>query len=172
MSYEPYEFREGGRIKRRREKTAKIQGRKQRMTLTTQLATAKLDNIATIGDYLIENQGNLTKVALALDVPRHLLDAKIKRTPSLQQIMKNFDAMSVDAAREAIDALVEQRNVTAVTFVLKTLGGGKYNEKVTVEHELGANTTAGIIAAMKKAEADGGLQEDDGDFITLEDEDD
>jgi len=168
---ERYEYREGGRIKRRREKTAAIVNHYHGLALTQELATARLENITTIGDFLIQHNGNLTTTAIALDVPRHLLDAKIKRTPSLQQIMKDLDARSVDMARQAIDELVQQRNVTAVTFVLRTLGRDKFSEKVTVEHELGPNTTAGIIAAMKQAEAEGDdYLEIDG--TVLEDEDD
>lgn len=100
------------------------------------------------------SEGNLTKAAEILNVKRAFLKRKIDATPSLTKALNDVIEMKLDVAEDVLMQQTRLGNVTATTFMLRTLGKQRgYTEKSTVEHELSDKhrTSAGLIDAMRKA---------------------
>lgn len=98
-------------------------------------------------------RGSITEAAELLEVERPILSRKVRSTPSLEKVMQDIREEKIDAAEKALDELVLEKNPTAVTFTLRTIGKERgYTEKSTIEHEMGENSrsAAALIAAMRK----------------------
>lgn len=98
-------------------------------------------------------RGSISDAAELLKLERPILARKVQATPSLEKVMRDIREQKLDDAEKALDALVLEKNPTAVTFMLKTLGRDRgYSDKTTIEHEMGegAKSAAALIAAMRK----------------------
>ena len=110
----------------------------------------------TLDDYkyaLRKFKGSLTKAADFLAIERAVLKRKVDSTPSLRHFNSQLKEEKKDLAEEKLDELVEQGELPAITFFLKTQAKERgYTEKVesTTDPIALANSAATLIEAMKR----------------------
>lgn len=125
------------------------------------------------------SKGNLTKAAMLLDVPRSLLQRKIDISPILQHHLKDVLDERLDDVQDAVFEEAERGNVTAGTFLLRTLGKHRgFSESHTVEHELGSGamkSAAALVEALRQrdkgnsqAQLPGPVQSKEPDIVEVE----
>lgn len=99
-------------------------------------------------------KGNLTEAAELLNTTRLVLDRKINTNPSLRMAMKSIREEFLDLTEQKLRESVEEGNLSAVTFVLKTIGRQRgYGDTSTLVHEIEEGTirdAAQLIDAMRK----------------------
>ncbi len=79
--------------------------------------------------------GNVTGAADRLGVPRSTLYRRIKQSKRLQEVLEECREVLIDEAEAALTRRVRQGHMSAVTFVLKTLGKNRgYVERQEIEH--------------------------------------
>lgn len=69
-----------------------------------------------------ETSGNLTEVATRCGVARKTVHERINRDPELAQVVQDARDSLVDLAESEIRKLIEQGNIAAIIFTLKTWG--------------------------------------------------
>jgi hypothetical protein len=102
---------------------------------------------------LRECRGSVADAAEKLGVLRAPLKRKIDHTPYLQQVQQDIRQRFVDDTEQKLMDLVNEGNVTAVTFTLRTLGKERgFSEKNTLELDVpgGIRNAASLIGAMRK----------------------
>lgn len=141
------------------------------------LSTTALPTLEEIKQALYETSGDLTSAARGLGMYRRILDSMCKTEPILIAALQEIEQINVDAAEKVLRELVAEKNVTAVTFTLRTKGKDRgYNEKTELEHTIGAGSAAGLISAMRegagKDEQEPLLLDVDGSHYQVIEEDD
>lgn len=99
------------------------------------------------------HRGSVTKAAEFLNVSRAALERKINNNPMLLQVKVDIRNEFLDNTEQKLMELVDEKNVTAVTFTLRTVGKERgYSEKNTLEHTVpgGIGSAASLIAEMRK----------------------
>jgi len=109
--------------------------------------------LETIEIALRINNGSLSRAAEDLGIERSVLKRKIAYSPSLEKVLQDIREQKVDVMEEKLFEQIENGNVTAITFGLRTLGKERgYTERSTVEHEVGGTIrdAASLIESMRK----------------------
>lgn len=102
---------------------------------------------------LRNNRGSLSKAAAELNVLRPALKRKINNNPHLIRVQSDITESFIDNTEQKLMDLVDDKNVTAITFTLRTIGKERgYMEKSSVEHDIpgGISNAAALIASMRK----------------------
>lgn len=71
---------------------------------------------------LVDARGNMSHAARQLGCARNTVEAHIKRTPELQQVLKDQREALIDDAENALAMAIDQLQGWAVCFALKCLG--------------------------------------------------
>lgn len=80
---------------------------------------------ADLFDLIEAKRGNLSAIAKEITVPRHVLKARIDRSPILVALMGDLIEAIVDKAEQNKFTDVENGDSAASNFVLQTLGKGR-----------------------------------------------
>jgi hypothetical protein len=97
--------------------------------------------------------GNLTEAAKMLDTTRPVLARKVQNSPGLQRQLQNLVEQKLDYTEDKLMELVNDGNVTAITFLLRTRGKERgYTEKNLLEHSTdeSSRNAAALIEQMRK----------------------
>jgi hypothetical protein len=120
--------------------------------------------------------GNMTDTADMLGIRTITLWKLIERYPEIRPVMKEIREAFVDLAESKLRVHIEEGNLTASMFVLRTLGKDRgYTERATVEHEMSEGTArnaAALIEAMRRGavppEIDGPIETKESEWIEAE----
>ena len=102
---------------------------------------------------LRNHKGSVAEAAKELGVLRQALKRKIDNNPYLLNVQKDIKETLVDNTEQKLYELIDEKNVTAVTFHLRTMGKDRgYTEKNTTEIDVpgGIKNAATLINAMRK----------------------
>lgn len=110
-------------------------------------------SLEQIEEALRMHRGSVAEAAKFLGVMRQPLQRKIQHNPYLMNVQRDIKETLVDNTEQKLLDLVEEKNVTAVTFHLRTMGKDRgYTEKNTTELDVpgGIKNAATLINAMRK----------------------
>lgn len=98
-----------------------------------------------IGKALEVHAGRVTYVADELDIAWSSVQERIAKSPYLQQIKRDSLEKRIDKMEKALDSLVQDKNLGAICFGLKTLGKSRgYTEgtAIMVSNEMAVGLSA------------------------------
>lgn len=100
------------------------------------MAVRKVPTPEAVARAVTSNDGNISRAAAMLNCSRSTVYKIIQENTELEQIVQDARETIVDLAESALRGEIEAGNITAIIFVLKTVGRTRgYSERV--EHSGG-----------------------------------
>ena len=101
---------------------------------STYKSNKKRLTIKLLKEAIIECNGNVTKASEKIGISRENHTRYLKNEPKYKIWWDNLQEALLDNAEESLDALIQEKNVNAVIFALKTRGRSRgYGESQTFE---------------------------------------
>lgn len=103
----------------------------------------------TVADAYAANAGNLSQTAKTLDIDRSTLWEWRKKYPELERMLSDYDESLGDLAESKLMMQINEGNLTAIIFYLKT----KHKGRGYIEGQEIKATVSGAIKGMSQEEA-------------------
>lgn len=102
---------------------------------------------------LAASNGVIGDAARRLGCSRQAIYKRVQSDPELERALGEARERVIDLAESKLLELVERGNITAVTFVLRTLGRSRgYAERIETEHGGGVEVRLGGVTPEELAE--------------------